>query len=111
MVLKEQENKLVVVQLNGGNDALNTVVPVNEGLYYDNRPHVHIKQNEGLKINDELAFNPSMTAIKKLWDQGKVAIINGIGYPTPNRSHFRSMDIWHTAEPDKVINEGWIGKA
>ena len=111
MVLKEQQKKLVVVQLNGGNDALNTIVPINDGLYYDNRPHVHIKQEDGLKINNDLAFNPSMGAIKRLWDQGKVAIINGIGYPTPNRSHFRSMDIWHTAEPDKVLNEGWVGKA
>ena len=94
MVTKSKESNLVVVQLSGGNDALNTIVPYNDGLYYDNRPHVHIKPDQALKIDDSLAFNPSMGAIKKLWDEGKVAIFNGIGYPSPNRSHFRSMDIW-----------------
>ena len=105
------EKKLVVVQLSGGNDALNTVIPYNDGNYYDNRPQVHIDPDKALKLDANLAMNPSMTAIKKLWDEGKVAVINGIGYPVPNRSHFRSMDIWHTAEPTKVLTEGWIGKA
>ncbi len=105
------EKKLVVVQLSGGNDALNTVIPYNDGNYYDNRPQVHIDPDKALKLDANLAMNPSMTAIKRLWDEGKVAVINGIGYPEPNRSHFRSMDIWHTAEPTKVLTEGWIGKA
>ena len=105
------EKKLVVVQLSGGNDALNTVIPYNDGNYYDNRPQVHIDPDKALKLDANLAMNPSMNAIKRLWDEGKVAIINGIGYPEPNRSHFRSMDIWHTAEPTKVLTEGWIGKA
>ena len=105
------ENKLVVVQLSGGNDALNTVIPYNDGNYYDNRPQVHIDPDKALELDSNLAMNPSMTAIKRLWDEGKVAVINGIGYPEPNRSHFRSMDIWHTAEPTKVLTEGWIGKA
>ena len=105
------ENKLVVVQLSGGNDALNTVIPYNDGNYYDNRPQVHIDPDKALKLDANLAMNPRMTAIKRLWDEGKVAVINGIGYPEPNRSHFRSMDIWHTAEPTKVLTEGWIGKA
>ena len=105
------EKKLVVVQLSGGNDALNTVIPYNDGNYYDNRPQVHIDPDKALKLDANLAMNPSMNAIKRLWDEGKVAVINGIGYPEPNRSHFRSMDIWHTAEPTKVLTEGWIGKA
>ena len=88
------DKNLVVIQLSGGNDALNTVVPYNNELYYDNRPQVHIDPEKNLKLNDELAMNPSMTAIKRLYDEGKVAVINGIGYPEPNRSHFRSMDIW-----------------
>ena len=96
------EKKLVVVQLSGGNDALNTVIPYNDGNYYDNRPQVHIDPDKALKLDANLAMNPSMTAIKRLWDEGKVAVINGIGYPSPNRSPFRSMDIWHTCEPDKV---------
>ena len=62
-------------------------------------------------IDEGLAFNPNMGPIKRLWDEGKVAIINGIGYPNPNRSHFRSMDIWHTAEPDDIGTEGWLGRA
>tara|TARA_B100000745_G_C20144269_1_gene392381 strand:+ start:186 stop:1313 length:1128 start_codon:yes stop_codon:yes gene_type:complete len=106
-----KDKKLVVVQLSGGNDALNTVIPYNDENYYDNRPQVHIDPEKALKLDSELAMNPSMTAIKRLWDEGKVAVLNGVGYPDPNRSHFRSMDIWHTAEPTKVLTEGWIGRA
>ena len=104
------ERPLVVVQLSGGNDPLNTVVPYNNGLYYDQRTHVNISQDDVLPINDDLGFHPSMGPIKRLWDEGKVAIINGIGYPKPNRSHFRAMDIWHTAVPDKVGADGWLGR-
>ena len=107
---ENRQKKLVVVQLSGGNDALNTVIPYNDENYYDNRPQVHIDPDKALKLDSELAMNPSMTAIKRLWDEGKVAVINGIGYPEPNRSHFRSMDIWHTAEPTKVLTEGWIAR-
>ena len=102
---------VVVIQLSGGNDALNTVIPYNNEHYYDLRPQVNISQDNVLKINDELGFNPSMAPIKRLWDEGNVAVINGIGYPSPNRSHFRSMDVWHTAEPDTISNEGWLGRA
>ncbi len=109
-MVSSAEKKLIVIQLSGGNDALNTVIPYNDGNYYDNRPQVHIDPNKALKLDGELAMNPSMGAIKRLWDEGKVAVVNGIGYPDPNRSHFRSMDIWHTAEPTKVLTEGWIGK-
>lgn len=104
------DTSLVVVQLAGGNDYLNTIVPYENGHYYDNRKNVNIDQSAVLKLNDEVGLHPTMTAIKNLWDQGKVAIINGIGYPNPNRSHFRSMDIWHTAEPDKIGTEGWLGR-
>ena len=100
----------MVVQLSGGNDALNTVVPYGDGLYYDFRPNISIPQDEVLPIDGRLGFNPNLTAIKRLWDDGKVAIVNGIGYPNPNRSHFRSMDIWHTAEPDLIAKEGWLGR-
>jgi uncharacterized protein (DUF1501 family) len=100
-----------VIQLSGGNDALNTVVPYNNAIYYDLRPQVNIPQDKVLRINDELGFNPSMVPIKRLWDQGNVSVINGVGYPSPNRSHFRSMDVSHTAEPDTISNEGWLGRA
>ncbi len=102
--------KLIVVQLGGGNDALNTVIPYENGHYRDFRPSVSIPSEEVIKINDELGFRPGMEPIKQLWDDGKVAIIQGIGYPNPNRSHFRSMDIWHTALPEDVGNEGWLGR-
>ena len=105
------KKSLVVVQLSGGNDCLNTVVPYNDGQYFDFRSTVRIEHDSVLPLNDEIGFNPDMTQIKRLWDEGKVAVIQGIGYPNPNRSHFRSMDIWHTAEPEKIGTEGWLGRA
>ncbi len=102
---------LVVIQLSGGNDYLNTVVPYNDGLYYDYRPTVRIEPESVLKLDDNLGLSPDLAPIKGLWDDGNVAMVNGIGYPNPNRSHFRSMDIWHTAEPEKVGTEGWLGRA
>ena len=97
MTTATDTNKLVVVQLSGGNDYLNTIVPYGNGLYYDFRGAIHIRPEDVLPIDGETGFRPGMEAIKRLWDEGKVAIIHGIGYPNPNRSHFRSMDIWHTA--------------
>ncbi len=101
---------LVVIQLTGGNDYLNTVIPYADGRYHDNRPTVGIPAEQALPIDDHFGFNPAIPEIKSLYDAGKVAIINGVGYPTPNRSHFRSMDIWHTCEPEKVGTEGWLGR-
>ncbi len=101
---------LVVIQLTGGNDYLNTVIPYGDGRYHDNRPTVGIPADQALPIDDHFGFNPALPEIKALYDAGKVAVINGIGYPTPNRSHFRSMDIWHTCEPEKVGTEGWLGR-
>lgn len=111
MVSSKKKRSVVVVQLSGGNDALNTVIPYNNELYYDNRPFVNIEQDRVLKIDDELGFNPSMAPMKRLYDEGKVAVISGVGYPSPNRSHFRSMDVWHTADNENVGQEGWLGKA
>ena len=101
---------LVVIQLTGGNDYMNTVIPYADGRYHDNRPTVGIPADQVLHIDDQFGFNPALPEIKTLYDAGKVAVINGIGYPTPNRSHFRSMDIWHTCEPEKVGTEGWLGR-
>ena len=111
MASNPQKRSLVVIQLSGANDCLNTVIPYSNDLYYDFRPTVGIKAKEVLPIDDDFGFNPNMGPIKGLWDRGTVAIINGIGYASPNRSHFRSMDIWHTADPDKIGNEGWLGRA
>ena len=106
-----KDRVLVVLQLSGGNDSLNTIVPYGDPLYADNRPSVRIAEEEVLPIDDHIGFNPATAPIKTLYDEGKVAIIQGIGYPNPNRSHFRSMDIWHTCEPDKVGTEGWLGRS
>lgn len=111
MTTTSREKSLIVIQLTGGNDYLNTVVPYGEGRYYDSRSTVNIPQERVIHIDDKVGFNPSMGPIKTLWDEGKVAVINGIGYENPNRSHFRSMDIWHTAEPDTIGREGWLGRA
>ena len=110
MTTTERDPVLVVVQLTGGNDYMNTVVPYSDPLYYDNRPTVNIPQDQVLPIDERFGFHPAIKPIKELYDQGKVAIINGIGYPNPNRSHFRSLDIWHTCEPDKIGTEGWLGR-
>ena len=101
---------LVVLQLTGGNDALNTIVPYGNGLYYDNRKTVRIAQEDVLPIDNTFGFHPAMRAIKPFWDKGNMAVIAGIGYPHPNYSHFRSMDIWYTCEPDKIATDGWLGK-
>ena len=111
MTTTKHEKGLIVIQLTGGNDYLNTVVPYGEGRYYDYRSTVNIPQERVIPLNDQVGFNPSMGPMKALWDEGKVAVINGIGYENPNRSHFRSMDIWHTAEPDAIGAEGWLGRA
>ena len=110
MTSTKSDRSLVVIQLSGGNDYLNTVVPYNNGLYYDFRPNVSIPQDDVLALDDEVGFSPSMAPMKSLYDEGKVAVINGIGYPSPNRSHFRSMDVWHTAEPEKIGSSGWLGE-
>ena len=111
MTSRKKDPVLVVLQLSGGNDALNTIVPCGDPLYMDNRPAVRIAEEQVLPINDRIGFNPVMVPIKKLFDDGKVAIIQGIGYANANRSHFRSMDIWHTCEPEEVGTEGWAGRA
>lgn len=108
---ENRNRKLVVAQLSGGNDYLNCVIPYNNPRYIDNRPNVRITEESVIPLDKNYGFNPAMQPIKELYDEGKVAIIHGVGYPVPNRSHFRSMDIWHTAEPTKVGNEGWLGNA
>ena len=111
MTTKEKDPVLVVVQLSGGNDYLNTVIPYNDPTYYDNRPTIRYDQDEILPVDKDLAFNPQMGALKDIYDQGDLAVIYGVGWEESTRSHFRAMDIWHTAEPDKVGMEGWLGRA
>ena len=111
MATSEKAPVLVVLQLSGGNDYLNTVIPYNDPLYRDYRPVVGLPEDQLLPLDDDIALHPSMGPISAIYDQGKVAIIHGVGYPNSVRSHFRSMDIWHTCEPEKTGTEGWLGLA
>ena len=112
MATTKKDPVLVVLQLTGANDYLNTIIPYTDPHYRDARPKVGIPAEQALPIDGEpgLGFNPNMAPIKKLYDAGKVAVIHGIGYENSPRSHFRSMDIWHTCEPDVVGTEGWAGR-
>jgi uncharacterized protein (DUF1501 family) len=105
-------NKVVVIiQLSGGNDGLNTVIPYRNDLYYSNRPKLGIQKTAALSLTDEVGLHPSLTAFKEFYDDGSLGIFNGVGYPNPDKSHFRSMDIWHTASSStEYWNTGWLGR-
>ena len=111
MTSNRKDPVLVVLQLSGGNDYLNTVIPYTDPLYQDNRPAVRIPEDQILPIDQQVGLHPSMGPIAELYKRGAVAIVHGVGYPNSPRSHFRSMDIWHTCEPDKMGTEGWLGLA
>lgn len=103
--------RLVVVQLSGGNDGLNTVVPFENDIYYRERPKLNIPKTEVLKLNDNLGLHPNLRPLKMLYDKGYLSIINNVGYPNPNRSHFRSTDIWHSAsDSNEYLSSGWLGR-
>lgn len=101
---------LVVIQLAGGNDGLNTVIPAGHDVYQKSRPRLAVKPKDGLKLNDDLVLHPSAVGFKGLFDDGRMAIVQGVGYPNPNRSHFVSTDIWATASPDGRSRGGWLGR-
>ena len=109
MVLTHKDPVLVVIELTGANDYLNTIVPYSEPLYWDNRPKVHISQDELLIIDNHLAFRSDTEPLKDIYDKGNMAIVHGIGFANSPRSHFRAMDIWHTCEPDTIGINGWLG--
>ncbi len=110
MSATQKEPVLVVLQLTGGNDYLNTIIPYNNPLYRDNRPAVGIAEEDILPLDNTYGIPSFMAPLKKVWDEGNLAIMHGVGYLNSPRSHFRSMDIWHTCEPDKVGTEGWLGR-
>ena len=111
MTTNKKDPVLVILQMSGAYDALNTFIPYSDPHYADYRQVLRIPPEEVLAVDDKVGFHPAMAPIKNMYDQGKVAVLQGIGYPNPIRSHFRSMDIWHTAEPDKMITDGWLGRA
>lgn len=105
------EQVLVVVQLSGGNDGLNTVIPIRHDEYRKARPTLAQSESSGLKLNDELALHPALSGFASLWESQALTIVQGVGYPNPNRSHFESFDIWHTAEREpKARSTGWLGR-
>lgn len=102
---------LVILQLSGGNDGLNTVIPVRNDIYYKVRPKLGIGREEALRLTDDAGLHPALTGLKDLYDNGNLGILNNVGYPNPDRSHFRSMDIWHSAsDSDKFVYTGWLGR-
>lgn len=102
---------LVILQLSGGNDGLNTVIPVRNDIYYKVRPKLGIAREAALQLTDDAALHPALTGMKELYDNGHLGILNNVGYPNPDRSHFRSMDIWHSAsDSDKYVYTGWLGR-
>ena len=104
------QRTLVVLQLSGGHDGLNAVVPYGDGLYYQLRPQISVPAEQVLHLDDRVGLHPNLKSLKGLYDNGQLAIVQGVGYPNPNRSHFRSMEIWHTARPDGPLpDHGWLG--
>jgi len=101
---------LLVINFQGGNDGLNTVVPFGNPDYYRYRPSIGIPPSDVLRIDNVVGLNPSLAPFKRLYDAGKVAIVQGVGYPDPDHSHFRSTEIWQTATPKSYATTGWIGR-
>ena len=110
MASTHKDPVLVVLELTGANDYLNTIVPYSDPLYWDNRKRVNIGEDQLLIIDDELAFRSDTEPLKEIYDNGNMEIIHGIGFGNSPRSHFRAMDIWHTCEPDSIGINGWLGK-
>ncbi|HAO45913.1 MAG TPA: DUF1501 domain-containing protein [Ferruginibacter sp.] len=111
MMVPPGNKVVVVIQFSGGNDGLNTVIPVRNDIYYKERPVLGIAKEKSLLLTDETGLNPALEVFKGLYDDGSLGILNSVGYPNPDRSHFRSMDIWHSASnSNEYINTGWVGR-
>ncbi|HIF42623.1 MAG TPA: DUF1501 domain-containing protein [Dehalococcoidia bacterium] len=110
MATTSKDPVLVILQLTGANDYLNTIVPYTNGHYWDARPKVNIPADQVVPIDDDLAFRSDMDQFKDIYDKGNMAIVHGVGFENSPRSHFRAMDIWHTCEPDKIGTDGWVAK-
>ncbi|MEO2141805.1 MAG: hypothetical protein ABGX63_06445, partial [bacterium] len=108
MATTSKDPVLVILQLTGANDYLNTIVPYTNGHYWDARPKVNIPADQVVPIDDDLAFRSDMDQFKDIYDKGNMAIVHGVGFENSPRSHFRAMDIWHTGVPDKIGTDGWV---
>ncbi len=108
---KRHDKILIVVQLSGGNDGLNTIVPYRNDRYYRSRPEINLAASTVIRLSDELGLNPALAPLQEFYDRGYLCIMNEVGYPNPDRSHFRSMDIWHTgSSATEYLNSGWLGR-
>ena len=101
---------LVIVTLYGGNDGINTLIPYGDNAYHDARPELAYAPGEVIRLDEQLGLNPAMKGLAQLWNQRRLAVVRGVGYPQPDHSHFRSMDIWQTASPAEPVPTGWIGR-
>ena len=111
MMVPPGNKVVVVIQFSGGNDGLNTVIPVRNDIYYKERPVIGIAKDKAVLLTDEVGLNPALESFKGLYDDGSLAILNSVGYPNPDRSHFRSMDIWQSAsDSSDYVNTGWLGR-
>src|SRR5262249_39684674 len=102
---------LVVIEMTGGNDGLNTVIPYTDELYYKYRPTLGIKKEQAIRVTDEIGLNPALRSFDQLLQRGELAVVQGVGYPNPDRSHFESMDIWQSADPKRKTPSGWVGRS
>jgi uncharacterized protein (DUF1501 family) len=106
-----KDNVLVVLEMSGGNDGLNTVIPYSDPLYHKYRPTLHQTKDVVVRLDDKVGLHSSMTGLRPLWEQGQLAVVQGVGYPNPERSHFEAMDTWQSGDPKKLTNTGWLGRA
>src|SRR4051812_32882088 len=106
-----KETVLVVLELTGGNDGLNTVIPYADDLYHRARPSLRLNAQQVVRVDDQIGLNPGLRGLEKLLGAGQLAILQGIGYPNPDRSHFQSMDVWQTADPSRKVGSGWLGRS
>jgi uncharacterized protein (DUF1501 family) len=106
-----KDNILVVLEMSGGNDGLNTVIPYADDLYHKVRPTLRQTKNVVIRLDDHVGLHSNMRGLQPLWEQGQLAVVQGVGYPNPNRSHFEAMDIWQSADPKGLTKTGWLGRA
>src|SRR5437764_8532477 len=105
-----QDKILVVLEMSGGNDGLNTVIPYADDLYHKARPSLRHTKDAVIRLDDHVGLHPGMTGLRPLWEQGQLAVVQGVGYPNPDRSHFEAMDIWQSADPKRETPTGWLGR-
>src|SRR5881396_872393 len=105
-----KDNILVVIEMSGGNDGLNTVIPYADDLYHKARPTLRQTKDQVIRLDDHVGLHKGMNGFRAMWEQGQLAVVQGVGYPNPDRSHFEAMDIWQSADPKRAIKTGWLGR-